>query len=127
MNPSKHLILLVSVMMLSLLSCKTADKDQSSYCGSANPLEDIPWLKKIKTEMEMSERAAGGQIIGYSYKGDNVFWIDRCYGCADDLIDVYNCQGEVICEFGGIAGMNTCIDFHSEAKDSTMLFNNVQQ
>jgi hypothetical protein len=125
MRPSRHIFLVLTIIMLLLLSCKTSDKVQNPYCGSANPLEDLTWLKKIKIEMEMSEMAAGGQIIRYSYKGDDVFWVDRCHGCIDNLIDVYNCQGEVICEFGGIAGLNTCIDFHSEATDSTMLFNNV--
>lgn len=127
MSPFKRMFLVSSVILMSLLSCKTSDKDQRSYCGSTNPLKDIPWLKKIKTEMEMSARAAGGQIIRYNYKGNDVFWIDNCYSCADDLIKVYNCQGDVICEFGGIAGLNTCPDFHSEASDSTMLFDGVQQ
>ena len=126
MRQFNKISLLLAIIMLPLLSCKTSDNQGRLICDTANPLEDLPWLKEIKKVMEISMRAAGGQIISYKYKGDNVFWIDRCYGCADDLIAVYNCQGEVICEFGGIAGLNTCIDFHSEASDSTMLFNNVQ-
>jgi hypothetical protein len=37
-----------------------------------------------------------------------------------------NCEGDIICEFGGIDGKNTCLDFDTEATDSTMLFDNVQ-
>ena len=122
-----HVFMVISVILLTLLSCKTSDKKEDWNCDTANPLEDIPWLKEIKLHMGISMRAAGSQIIRYKYKGGFVFWIDRCYGCVDDLITVYNCQGDVICEFGGIAGLNTCIDFHSEATDSTMLFNNVEK
>jgi hypothetical protein len=127
MSPINKIFLLLAILLLPLLSCKTSDNQGKLICDTANPLQDLPWLKEIKKAMEMNMRAAGGQIIRYSYKGNDVFWIDPCHGCADDLIYVYNCQGEVICEFGGIAGLNTCIDFHSEASDSTMLFNGVQQ
>jgi hypothetical protein len=126
MKKLQHIFLLLSVIILPAISCSTSDKVSTSYCGTSNPLEDLPWLKKIKTEMQMSERATGGQIIRYSYKGNDVFWIDPCHGCADDLISVYNCDGEVICQFGGIGGLNTCPDFHAEASDSTMLFDGVQ-
>jgi hypothetical protein len=122
----KHFSPFLAIIVLSLVSCKTSENKVSWDCNTANPLEDIPWLNEIKTVMEMNTRMAGSQIISYSYKGEHVFWIDRCYNCADDIKTVYNCQGEVICEFGGIAGLNTCPDFHSEASDSTMLFNNVQ-
>jgi hypothetical protein len=127
MHHIKLLSLVLAVVMLSLLSCKTSDDKVSWICGTANPLEDIPWLREIKELMEINTQMAGSQIIRYKYKGDDVFWIDMCYNCADNLISVHNCQGDVICEFGGIAGLNTCIDFQSEATDSTMLFNNVQQ
>jgi hypothetical protein len=89
-------------------------------------LEDILWLKEKKHYLEVNMGLAGWQIIRYKYKGAYVFWIDPCYRCADNLITVYNCNGEAICEFGGIDGRNTCIDFETEATDSTMLIDNVQ-
>jgi hypothetical protein len=122
----KQVSLFLAVIMLSMLSCKTSDNNHNLICGTANPLEDLPWLKQIKEVMAMNTRMAGSQIIRYSYKGEDVFWIDMCYNCADDLVSVRNCQGDVICEFGGIAGLNNCPDFHSQASDSTMLFDNVQ-
>ena len=41
---------------------------------------------------------------------------------ADGLVLVYNCSGEVICEFGGIDGRNTCADFETEATNPVVLF-----
>jgi hypothetical protein len=95
-------------------------------CNADNPLEDLLWLKAIKDVITMRMNSAGAQIIQYTYQGEYVFWIDECYNCPDALITVRNCLGEVICEFGGIDGRNTCPDYATEASDSTMLFDYVQ-
>ncbi|MFC2129706.1 DUF6970 domain-containing protein [Bacteroidota bacterium] len=87
-----------------------------------NPLEDLQWLKDIKQSIQLSMGPAGSQIIQYTYKGEFVFYVDMCNQCPDGLVLVYNCEGEVICEFGGIDSRNTCVDFDTEATDSTMLF-----
>jgi hypothetical protein len=63
----------MAVIMLSMLSCKTPDDKVSWICGTANPLEDLPWLKEIKELMEINTQIAGSQIIRYKYKGDDVF------------------------------------------------------
>jgi hypothetical protein len=55
-----------------------------------------------------------------------VFWVDDCFNCPDARIEIYSCNGEIICERGGIDGRDTCPDFRTEASDSTMLFDNVQ-
>ncbi|HPE55858.1 MAG TPA: hypothetical protein P5514_08440 [Bacteroidales bacterium] len=99
----------------------------ANYCGTQNPLDDLDWLKEIKTTMEMTANAIGGQIIAWKYKGETVFWVDDCYSCDDKLIFIYDCSGTKICEFGGIGGWDTCGDFQVNASDSTMLFNHVAQ
>ncbi|MBN1118519.1 MAG: hypothetical protein JXA77_15015 [Bacteroidales bacterium] len=72
------------------------------------------------------ENLTGAQIIQYNYKGETVFMINSCYMCPDALAVVYGCDGEIVCEFGGFAGLNTCPDFYSLATDSLMLWNNVE-
>lgn len=94
-------------------------------CNVEDPLEDLDWLKDIKTSMELNMGMAGSQIIQYTYNDSTVFWVDICYGCADNMIVVYNCKGDEVCRFGGIAGFNTCPDFEENATDKTMLFNNI--
>jgi hypothetical protein len=106
-------------------SCKEKDNDGSA-CGVDNPLENIQWLKDIKTTLEISAKASGAQIMRYRYHNEDVFWIDACYKCPDNLITVCNCSGEVICQFGGIGDLNTCPGFREEATDSTMLWDYVQ-
>lgn len=113
-------------LMVAPYSCE-APFENANYqvCNVENPLEELQWLKDIKQTIQLSMGPAGTQIIQYFYNGEPVFWVDMCYMCADGLIRVYNCDGEVICEFGGIDGRNTCIDFDTEATDSTMLFKSI--
>jgi hypothetical protein len=113
-------------LLICLTSCNSNEANDNYDCSSDDPTEDIPWLKEIKMTLSMSQQYNGSQIIRYKYKGEFVFYIDGCYGCIDDIKSVYDCDGNIICEFGGYAGLNTCPDFEAEATDSTMLFNFVQ-
>lgn len=91
-----------------------------------NPLEDLQWLSDITDTFDIIDTANGQQIIQYIYNGECVYQVDFCFECPDNLIGIYNTQGEVICEFGGIAGLNTCPDFYDTATDRRVLFSNIQ-
>ena len=116
----------MTALLICLTSCNSNKASDKYYCDSENPTEDIPWLKETKEVLMISAKMTGAQIIGYKYKGESVFYIDACYNCIDDIKSVYDCNGNIICEFGGYAGLNTCQDFETEATDSTMLFDYVQ-
>jgi hypothetical protein len=120
------------LLLMVVASCREDKKDAvlepgQNYCHTQNPLEDLNWLKELKDSFEISEKATGAQIIGYEYQGNDVFLINSCVGCADEMWQVYDCSGSVICQFGGIAGLDTCPGFFETATDSTMLYNNVQR
>lgn len=120
------IILFITLTTIIQYSCEDQlELSNDQACNVDNPLEDLPWLKEMKLTIQLRMSPAGAQIIQYTYQGDYVFWVDLCYQCADGLIEVYNCTGEVICEFGGIDGRNTCPDFETEATDSTMLFQSI--
>ena len=99
--------------------------DTTRACYESDPLESIPWLRELKMNFEVNEDPAGNRIVQYAYLGECVFWIDDCYHCADKLIQVHNYSGEVICEFGGIDGRNTCPDFLKEASGEVILWENI--
>ncbi len=117
----------VAIVFLLITACELHKVEGIDDCSSNTSFEDLEWLGDIKKNLELSMGVAGSQIIRYKYLDNTVFWIDPCYMCPDGLISVYDCDGNVICEFGGIDGRNTCMDFETEAKDSTMLWDNVQQ
>lgn len=96
-----------------IFSCSKETTDNSSE----GPLTELEWLKNIKQDLEISAKPAGAQIIQYTYHQNTVFWVNSCYNCGDNLIEIYNYEGEVICEMGGIAGLNTCPDFFDTATE----------
>jgi len=89
-----------------------------------NPLEDYQWLADIKFALETNASPIGAQIIQYIYNNECVYLLE--YECCDFSDFVYNESGEVICEFGGVIGLNTCPDFFDTVTNRRILFNNIQ-
>ena len=129
-NLFKKLIFIAPLFVLLLASCKNKNPETevltSEVCTIENPLETIEWLKQTKESLEIRMIPSGAQIIQYEYNGECVFWIDACYHCYDGLVVVYNANQDVICEFGSIAGLDTCPDFSTEATNEMMLWDGVQ-
>jgi hypothetical protein len=113
------------LLLLILPNCKENNEGKDA-CNTNDPLNEIQWLNELKTALEISAKMSGAQIISYRYHDADVFLVNDCYNCMDGMVRVYNCSGEVICEFGGFAGLNTCPDFFEEATDSIMLWDYVQ-
>lgn len=111
---------------LIVTSCKEDDLPEEvvTTCNIDNPLETIQWLKEIRDGFDMQANPLPKKIIQYFYQGECVFLIDGCVGCADNLTTVYNVNQDVICEFGGIAGVDTCPDFDTEATGEIILYGN---
>ncbi|MFY0600019.1 MAG: hypothetical protein JXR03_10135 [Cyclobacteriaceae bacterium] len=101
-------------------------KFTSSACFLEDPMNSIEWLSDLKKQIEMSASPAGTRITQYSYKSECVLLIDDCVGCSDGLQKVYSYDKELICEFGGIDGRNTCSDFSNEAIDPILIFSSVE-
>lgn len=90
-----------------------------------DPLIEYQWLADIKFVFEANQSASGEQIIQYIYN-DECVYLTGTEECCDNLIEVYNTQGEIICEFSGIAGLDTCPDFFDLATNRRVLFNDLQ-
>lgn len=113
--------LLLFVFLFMAVSCEKDDKNDTA-CGVDNPLENISWLNDIKEVFEMDAGLQRQRITQYKYHGNDVFLIEECYQCADALQIVYDCEKNIICEFGGIDGRNTCPDFVSHASNEKVLY-----
>lgn len=107
------------LFVLTCLACSDTNNEQRPLQTCANnPLETIDWIKDLINNTDSN----GLEIIQYEYKEQTVFSINKCLNCADNLITVYDCQKNKICEFGGIAGLNTCTDFDTETSNKTIIF-----
>lgn len=90
-----------------------------------DPLENIAWLKELKTTFDQRAGAAGSQIIQYTYEGECVYLIDDCYQCPDALNLVFDKDKNLLCEFGGIDGRDTCPGFLDNATNKIVLYSNI--
>lgn len=93
-------------------------------CDIDNPFETIQWLEDTRNGFMAQANPLPKRITQYFYQGECVFLIDGCVGCDDNLTRVYNVNQDLICEFGGIAGVDTCPDFEIEATGELVLYGN---
>lgn len=106
-----------------IISC-SKDEENSIACFKNNPLEELNWLKEIKKNFENTKDSADKKIVEYTYNEQTVFEVNSCVNCADSMTIIYNCKGEEICKFGGIAGLNTCDDFYKKVTNKKVLWRN---
>jgi uncharacterized lipoprotein YehR (DUF1307 family) len=119
----KSIFFITIIACFSLFSCE--EKAQSSaVCGVENPLEDLVFLKEAKNTIDRIDCAGKSTIIKYTYKSEIVFEINICSQIADGQTLVYNCAGEIVCTFGGIAGVNTCPDYEETKTNEVILYGN---
>ncbi len=78
----------------------------------ANPEWVVSLIARFQSESDETKK----EIVLYTYKGKDVYLVNKCMGCNDNLITVYSKSKVKLCEFGGLAGANTCPDFELEAK-----------
>ncbi len=121
MGMKKCLSALAFMLVASSFRCETAPAIPSE--GGVDQCTDILWLQPY-IDGHKNNTAVKSEIIRYQYKGQIVYYIDSCKGCADSMAVVYSCTGEVVCQFGGIAGFNTCPDFESTATAKKVIFSN---
>ena len=111
-----------AILFLLILGCLSCEDCETFTCNYDDPLEEIGWLNELKMVFDASNQTA--KINQYTYEGDIVFEVDDCFGCGDALIIVYDCHKNILCQFGGIAGLNTCPDFYETASDKIILYDN---
>lgn len=104
----KKLCILLLISWLTF-SCENLDIPS----GLPSCIED-----QIKSEL-MNHQVRSpkkSQVKAYLYLGEKVFIYDPGSGYTDWLYTAINQECEVICEFGGFAGLNTCPDFNEQAE-----------
>jgi hypothetical protein len=111
----------VSSKKLIYSDSSTAVNNDTLYCTN-NPLDELEWLNKIVAENK--DNPAKAEIYKCIYKNQEGFIVDLCVNCPDGLVQFCDCEGNVICEFGGIDGRNTCPDFEDSISNKVLIWNN---
>ncbi len=121
----KNFLFIIIACAFIFTSCKKkGDEVKDPTCDIENPLETIQWLKDIHFAFQASASPQATKIVQYTYQGECAFYIDNCVTCPDGGQIVYNEAEDILCEFGTIAGLNTCPDFFNEATDEVILWGN---
>lgn len=109
----KKLILSLSTLVLLFSSC---ENDPS--------LEDVPSC--IQQDIKNASRNGSSEatVTQYIYNGQNVYAFDPGIVYPDIMFTVVNEACEVICQIGGIAGLNTCPDFNENAEIVGVIWRN---
>lgn len=86
--------------------------------------EDKEWFVDLKNQYP-SNSDIKVEIYSYTYNNSFVIAVNTVEPTCCDFMDaVYDCNGNVICQFGGIAGLNTCPDFAGTATNKKLIFKN---
>lgn len=120
---SKLIVWMMTV--LTAVGCNSVPVNESGELSTKSSVtcENDAWLNTMIASLETrSDQKA--EIVQYRYKDQVVYYVDDCKGCADSMQIVYNCTGESLCTFGGIAGFNTCPDFFEKATDKKIIWQN---
>ena len=113
--------LIIFLFLVTLFAC---DDNEINNCGTNNPLNDIAWLKELKSEFNNSKDLTKRRITQYNYKGNSVFMVEDCRDCSHRIAIVYDCDKNEVCLFGGYGGFNTCPDFNEQATNKKILWEN---
>lgn len=87
---------IASLVLIAVLA-SACDRNDAP-CSTENPLEELAWLKELAEENEThaSNGSAGYYIYQGRYKSKDVFINDICCPQCMVIVQVYNCNGEVL-------------------------------
>ena len=95
-------------------------------CNVDNPLTDLPWLKEIIDEFEKNAATLGynphARIYQCTYKDGIGFLLEMCVGCPDTGYSFRNCEGEILCEGGGLSGEDSCPELNIDYENKKLIW-----
>ena len=123
----KSNIPLTTILAIVITFCSASQCHDDALSSGENEVtcksnQHPQWLNDIILDLEQSPNK--GEVIQYAYNRKTVYLINSCLDCADSMDEVFDCQHNVVCRFGGIAGFNTCPDFDQKAKNEKVIWRN---
>ena len=107
------------LLFVFLTTCSQKKHNENPW---VNVCPDLSWLESIQSSIVNSGNK--GTIYLAHYKEERVFEINPCTNCSDMMTTVYDCDGSVTCEFGGLAGLNTCPDYAPNPSEKLLYWKN---
>lgn len=98
---SFFLLLLPLCVILFGAGCEK-DDETICACGIENPLENNEWLRPMVIQRSCVE------VYTIRFEGNEYIVVSDCPEMADGMTIFYDCQGNKVCEWGGISLGGNC-------------------
>lgn len=121
---NRILLFLITIICKVLLISACSNSEENTICNVENPLENLSFLKEAKDNIDRIDCGGKSSITQYTYNNNTVFEVIICDQITNGQTLIYNCSGDTICIFGGIAGVNTCPDFNNNKTNKKQLYGN---
>jgi len=114
-------VLTFATITTFFISCDEVD---STVCTTDDPINDLPWLANMKDSIE--DRGWRGFVNSYTYRGNQVIFINPNPTApeVENLCTARDCNGNVLCSWGGPNLLLTCPSFWSEVSNEQALWSN---
>lgn len=106
----------VIVFALAFLAC-----DTKSTTPWENICADLSWLEPVKAKI-MQDKLQG-EIYLSNYQDERVFEVNGCVSCPDFISQLINCEGDTVCQMGGITGL-TCPGYAPSSSERLLYWKN---
>lgn len=113
----KHLIFIFTAALL-LSSCKSEQIEVKNACNSGNPMDEVIWLKNLKSSIDKS--ACDVSIVQGTYNNQTVFFtlITDPLCNSVNMPTLYNCEGDIVRTFN----INDYKEFNNLVKTVKILY-----
>lgn len=93
---------LCGILLLTAFSCNKEDKPRA--CGVENPHQNVEWLSTFLSQYSNYE------VYLYQYEGTEYIGVHLNSQDNGDtfLIQIFNCDGTIFCNWGGVVGSGSC-------------------
>ena len=118
---SLKISLILAVIATGFWAC---DDVETTVCNTNDPVRDFTWLTDIKDSIQA--QGWRGFIDSYNYRGEQVIFINPnpTGSEAENLCTARDCNGNILCSWGGPNGLLTCPSFWNEVTNRQELWSN---
>lgn len=111
------------VLLFSLSGIACEKEDSISVCGINDPLNNLHWLRDIKTSLEENNDINSAQIILYKLDNVDYIYVQKSIALAYDFPNtIYDCEGNEKFNCGGNQPIDACSTFFFKAEKITILW-----
>lgn len=107
-----------TILVVAVLACSEKKATSDPW---VNICADLTWMESVKGTI--IQNGWKGEIYLSNYQDERVFEVNGCVDCTDFVTQLQNCEGDTICEMGGVAGF-TCPGYAPEASERLLYWKN---